>query len=118
MRQHDESNLNNDHYTERDWKLFRSRIAGWQERYMDKLNNEYVELLRSEGTPSEKFWALEKRIREDKRAAGVRVEMRRSILVRNMASLYAEGAIADEDLEGFSDDLVETLKAMLAPVPS
>ncbi|MBQ9043506.1 MAG: multidrug transporter [Eggerthellaceae bacterium] len=117
MRQRDESRLNDDHYTEHDWKLFRSRIGGWQEHYMDKLNDEYVELLRGEGEPSEKFWALEKRIREDKRAAGVRVEMRRSALILNMASLYAEGAIAEEDLEGFSDDLTETLRAMLSSTP-
>ena len=63
-------------FTEHDWKLFSSRIAGWQERYMDKLNNEYAELLRG------------------------------------------EGAIAGEDLEGFSDGLVETLTAMITPAPS
>ena len=24
-------------FSEKDWKLFRSKIAGWQEAYMDKL---------------------------------------------------------------------------------
>ena len=25
-------------FPEKDWKIFRSKIAGWQEAYMDKLN--------------------------------------------------------------------------------
>ena len=99
-------------YTERDWKLFKSRIADWQERHMDRLNHEYVELLNGDGTPSEKFWTLEKRVREDKRSASVRVEMSRSMLVHNMASLYVEGVIAEDDLDGFSDALVETVRAI------
>lgn len=28
-----------------DWKLFRERLPGWQERYMDKLTCEYAEFL-------------------------------------------------------------------------
>ena len=52
---------------EKDWKLFRSRIPDWQEAYMDKLNHEYIELLSGEGNPSDKFWALEERIRQDKK---------------------------------------------------
>ena len=48
---------------EKDWNLFRSRIPDWQEAYMDRLNHEYIELLSGEGNPSDKFWALEVRIR-------------------------------------------------------
>ena len=50
-------------FTKRDWTLFRTKIAGWQEAYMDKLCREYIELLRSDDNPSEKFWLLDKRIR-------------------------------------------------------
>lgn len=32
-----------------DWKLFRTKIAQWQENYMDRLNKEYIELLSGEG---------------------------------------------------------------------
>lgn len=101
---------NSDCFTEHDWKLFKSRIADWQERYIDKLNHEYVELLSNEDLPSEKFWALEKRIRNDKRDAGVMIEMRRSGLIDNLIALYLEGAISDEDLDGFSENLVNTIK--------
>lgn len=34
---------------------------------MDKLNKEYIEILSGGGNPSEKFWALEKRIKKDKK---------------------------------------------------
>lgn len=31
--------------SKRDWKLFREKIADWQESYMDRLNKEYIKLL-------------------------------------------------------------------------
>ena len=64
-------------FSEKDWKLFKSKIAGWQESYMDKLNREYIEILNGKGNPSEKFWKLEKKIREDKRDYGVHCEIRK-----------------------------------------
>ncbi|WP_279155292.1 hypothetical protein [Thomasclavelia cocleata] len=35
---------------ERDWKIFRKKIIIWQENYMQKLNNEYIELLQRDNT--------------------------------------------------------------------
>ncbi|MFI3326531.1 MAG: hypothetical protein R3Y35_10210 [Clostridia bacterium] len=32
-------------FTENDWKLFKSKIGQWQELYIDRLNNEYIQLL-------------------------------------------------------------------------
>lgn len=97
-------------FSEKDWKLFRSKIAGWQEAYMDKLNKEYIKILSGEGNPSDKFWKLEKRMKEDKRDCGVRCEMSRSNQFTIMISLLNEGAITMEDLEDFSDDLKDTIK--------
>ena len=97
-------------FTKKDWTLFREKIAGWQEAYMDKLNKEYVELLLSkDAAPSEKFWALEKRIKEDKRNKGVQMRMSRSDLVYNILDLINEGAITLDDLEEFSDELKKTI---------
>ena len=90
-------------YTEQDWKLFRSRIARWQEAYMERLVAEYTALLTGEGRASDKFWELEKRLRGDREKAGVCVDMRRSKLVWNLIELMQEGAIASEDLEDFSE---------------
>ena len=58
--------------SKRDWKLFREKLSGWQENYMERLNQEYILLLSAEGKDaSEKFWELEKRIKKDKRHPGV-----------------------------------------------
>ena len=35
---------------EKDWKLFRQKLSGWQEAYMDKLNGEYVTMLGGPGS--------------------------------------------------------------------
>ena len=37
---------------ESDWKLLRKLVPDWQERYMDKLNKEYIEILSRECNPS------------------------------------------------------------------
>lgn len=97
-------------FTEKDWKLFRSKIADWQEAYMDRLGKEYIELLSENGNPSDKFWSLEERIKKDKKKTGVRAEMSRSNLVDNIISLMNEGAIRFEDIEEFSDQLKETVR--------
>ena len=69
---------------ESDWKLLRKLVPGWQERYMDKLNREYIEILSRECNPSTNFWKLKKRIDEDKRHIGVVIDMRRSRMVSNL----------------------------------
>ena len=73
-------------FTQKDWILFREKFAERQEAYMDKLNKEYIDLLKSKGKPSEKFWALEERIRNDKKEKGVQLRMSRSECLSNIAS--------------------------------
>ncbi len=97
-------------YTERDWKLFREKLPYWQEAYMDKLNQEYVKLLSEDDSPSEKFWRLDKRIREDKKSPGVQLHLSRTDLVFSLLSLINDGVIGFDDLEDFSDDLREALR--------
>ena len=96
-------------YTEGDWKLFRKRIADWQEAYMERLVREYVELLSGSELASTKFWELEKRIKRDRRSPGVIVEMRRSMLLSNLVGLLDDGVIAADDLDGFSEGLRERI---------
>ncbi len=96
-------------FTERDWRLFKNKIADWQESYMDRLNKEYIELLSEDTNPSEKFWKLDKRIKEDRKRTGVQIEMSRSKLINNIISLINDGAISFENLEEFSDGLKETI---------
>ena len=43
--------------SKKDWKLYREKLPGWQERYMEKLVKEYIEMLSNDDKPaSEKFW--------------------------------------------------------------
>ncbi len=100
-------------YTEKDWRLFSSKIADWQENYMEKLNSDYVALLTGEGLASEKFWQLEKRIKEDKKNTGVVVDMRRSMLLLDILSLLSEGAITLHDLDDFSAELQGRMKFLV-----
>ena len=98
--------------TKSDWKLFRERVPEWQECYMDRLTKEYIELLGSSKKASDRFWELEKRIRTDKKNPGVILEMRRSEMLWNLARMVAQEVITLDDLDGFSEDLVEAVKYM------
>lgn len=80
---------------------------------MDRLNREYIAILSEDANPSDKFWKLDKRIKEDRKKAGVQVRMSRSNLIYNIISLINEGAISFEDLEDFSDGLKETVGAFI-----
>ena len=65
--------------SKKDWKLFRERLSDWQENYMKGLVKEYVDFLNDDTKhASEKFWELEKRIKEDKHHPGVIMEMSKS----------------------------------------
>ncbi len=96
-----------------DWKLFRSKIGTWQENYMDKLNKEYIALLSGDGAPSEKFWNLYNRLKEDKKKPGVLIQLTRSDLIDNIAWLIRSDAITFDDLDGFSDELKDRVKRYL-----
>ena len=98
-----------DKIKEADWRLFRSRLPIWQEAYMERLNREYIALLSGTGSASEKFWELERRMREDKRRGGVVMRMSRSNMELNLLSLLSDGVISIAELDGFSEELREKL---------
>ena len=87
--------------------MFRERIIGWQEAYIGRLNREYIELLSRDGSETEKFWELYRRICRDKRNTGVQAEMRNSEILANLCRLVNEGVIGYNDLDGFSEELRE-----------
>lgn len=105
-----QSNKRYNGFTEKDWKLFRNKIAGWQEAYMDRLNGEYLELLTQEGASSDKFWELEKRINRDKKKVGVSIYLRRSTMIMDIRSLLKDEVIDMNDLNEFSKILRDTIK--------
>ena len=92
-----------------DWKLFRNRIADWQEAYMERLVKEYMDLLNGAEDASDKFWKLEERIKRDKKHPGVIIEMSKGNMIFNIVALINNGVITIADLEGFSDELKESI---------
>lgn len=103
--------------TNQDWKLFRSRLPGWQEAYMDRLNQEYAKILAQEGKPSDRFWALEKRIQQDRRSPGVQFQLKRAQLLYHLAALLNDGVITFADLDGFSVGLINALHFLIERNP-
>ena len=99
---------------EKDWKLFRRLLPGWQEAYMERLTKEYMELLSSDRQASDKFWALDKRIKQDKRRTGVLArDVKRSNMFQLIINLIYEEAISEDDLKDFSEDLRDTVETRL-----
>ncbi|MBQ2487839.1 MAG: multidrug transporter [Ruminococcus sp.] len=99
---------------EKDWKLFRKLLPGWQEAYMERLAKEYIELLSSDRQASDKFWELDQRIKQDKRRTGVLARgVSRSNMFQLIINLIYEEAISEEDLKEFSEDLRDTVKTRL-----
>lgn len=97
-----------------DWKLYRQKIAGWQEAYIERLNKEYIDLLSvDEKKASEKFWELVERIKKDRCHPGVIVEMRKSDAVYDIVRLIRLGVILYDDLKDFSTDLQQAVKMLL-----
>ena len=96
-----------------DWKLFREKVPEWQELYMERLTKKYIELLSSPGNASDHFWKLEKRIRNDKKHPGVILEMNKSEAIWDIAILVKKKVINLKDLEGFSQELIDSVTELL-----
>ena len=95
---------------EKDWKLFRSRLPGWQETYMERIIEEYRKLLGSEEQASEKFWTVDERIKRDKRNPGVLLhDVKRSNMDIHLLQRLRYEVIRLEDLDGFSEELRDKL---------
>ncbi|MGO5491776.1 MULTISPECIES: multidrug transporter [unclassified Acidaminococcus] len=90
---------------ESDWKLFRKRLPGWQGNYMATLLEQYKAILEEDTQAAERFHKLEDELLEHRKDAGVLCEMRRSRMFSNILCLIHEGAITQDDLEGFSEEL-------------
>ena len=97
-------------YSKSDWKLFRDRIGDWQESYIERLNHQYIDLLNGDGLASDKFWELNRRIREDRKSLGVQMELRKQDLPYTLVDLLHEKIITEDDLKQFSNVLQDAVK--------
>lgn len=100
--------------SKKDWKLYRERLPGWQEHFMERLMKEYIELLSSPGKASDHFWELAERIRTDKKNPGVLIQVRKSSAIWDIAGFVGHGIITMDELDGFSEDLIEAVKLILS----
>ena len=98
--------------SKKDWKLFRDKINGWQESYMERLVKEYTVLLNDNLPASSKFWELEKRIKMDKNKTGVILNLRKQEMLFDIMQLINDGAITMDDLLEFSDELRSKVMSM------
>lgn len=100
--------------SKKDWKLFREKLSDWQEKYMEGLVKEYVNFLNDDKKPaSDKFWELEKRIKEDKHHPGVIMEMSKSEVIWDIVRLIRLKVITYDDLSDFSDELKQEVERIL-----
>ena len=98
--------------SKKDWKLYREKISGWQERYMEKLIKDYIDYLNGDEPASTKFWEMEKRIRNDKKTPGVYIELSKGDIMFDLIRLMKDGVIEFNDFEEFSDELKENIKLL------
>ena len=97
--------------SKKDCKLFRERLSGWQENYMEDLVKVYANFLNDDKKPaSDKFWELEKRIKEDKCHPGVIMELKKSEVIWEIVRLIRLKVITYDDLSAFSDELQMEVK--------
>lgn len=101
------------HYTpkESDWKLFKVKIVTWQEKYMKKLNEGYIDILKRNENASANYWTLFKKINNDSKNVGVVIENSKSKLFDNLLELLYSKVITFTDLNEFSEELQNDLKS-------
>ena len=76
---------------------------------MEHLVKEYIDMLNGNGNASDKFWELEERIKKDKKHPGVMLELSKGNMIFDIVALINSGVITTADLEGFSDELRESV---------
>ena len=97
--------------SKKDWKLYREKLPGWQERHMEKLVKEYIEMLSNDDKPaSEKFWTLEKRIKNDRKHPGVIIEVSKSGALEDIIRFISLEVITYDDIADFIEELKQDVR--------
>lgn len=95
-----------------DWRLYREKVSGWQENYMERLIKDYITYLSSDERASTKFWEMEKRIKADKKTPGVCIELNKRNMIFDWVRFLQDGVIIFDDLDEFSDELRENVRLL------
>ena len=94
------------------WKLYREKVPGWQENYMERLIEDYVSYLSSTEPASTKFWTMEKRMKQDKKTPGVCIEISKGNMIFDLVRFLQDEVIVFSDLDEFSEKLRETVRLL------
>lgn len=103
----------NENFTETDWKIYKSKLPIWQEKYIASLLKKYNEIINDCSDSSKRFWHLESEINKDKNYPGVTVERKRSNMISTLVTFLNDGVIGISDIDDFSEELKETVKKFL-----
>ena len=95
-----------------DWKLFQDRLRLWQDNYMQRLIDGYIEILQGPGNASSKFWQLERKLKSDRLNPGVSLVLEKQELINDIVNMIKIGVITIDDLEGFSEELIREAKRL------
>lgn len=97
-----------------DWKEFNRILPVLRERYLSERNKELILLLIDESqTPTERFWAVEKKTREEAKILTTCLDgYSKSQTPLYLINLCRHGFMKEEDLAGFSDEVKNFLKNM------
>ena len=98
--------------SKKDWKLYREKVPGWQENYMERLIEDYVSYLSSTEPASTKFWTMEKRMKQDKKTPGVCIEISKGNMIFDLVRFLQDEVIVFSDFDEFSEKLRETVRLL------
>ena len=100
---------------ESDWKVFRRRVPEWRERYLSLKNQEIIAILtEKDKTPTEQFWDAKEKMKEEARILVDCLDGHsRSKMDWYLFLMYRHGLIQNADLEEFSEELREQIRASL-----
>ena len=90
---------------ESDWKLFRSKYPLWVERHMEKVCDEYRQILNSNASASDKYSAIAGRINADGRKTAFTIRNSPANMFHNIDALLSRDVITLDDLREFSAEL-------------
>ena len=95
-----------------DWKLFQDRLRLWQENYMQRLIDGYIEMLQRPENASSKFWQLERKLKSDRLNPGVSLVLDKQEVINDLVNMIKIGVITLDDLDSFSEGLIHEVKRL------